>query len=143
MNPVLKIVLQRLGLGLITLFVVSIIIFVAIVMLPGDFAEAILGQAATPETVAAFKKEIGLDQPAPVRYFEWIGGVLQGDFGTSYASRVGYRREVADMSGAAAFNTLFLAGMTALIAVPLALGLGCWPRSTATAGSTGRSTRSR
>ena len=105
MNAVLKIVLQRLGLGLITLFVVSLIIFVAILMLPGGFAEAILGQAATPETVAAFNKEIGLDQPAIVRYFNWIAGVLQGDFGTSYASRIGYRREVAELLAPRAFNT--------------------------------------
>ena len=124
MNIVLKIVLQRLGLGLITLFVVSVIIFVAVLMLPGGFAEAILGQAATPETVAAFNKEIGLDQPAPVRYYNWIAGVVQGDFGTSYASRIGYRREVAEMLAPRAFNTLFLAGMTALIAVPLSVGLG-------------------
>lgn len=124
MNAVIKIVLQRLGLGLITLFVVSVIIFVAILMLPGGFAEAILGQAATPETVAAFNKEIGLDQPAVVRYAHWIAGVLQGDFGTSYASRIGYRREVAELLAPRAFNTLFLAGMTAIIAVPLSVGLG-------------------
>jgi peptide/nickel transport system permease protein len=124
MNIVLKIVLQRLGLGLITLFVVSVIIFIAVLMLPGGFAEAILGQAATPETVAAFNKEIGLDQPAPLRYYNWIAGVVQGDFGTSYASRIGYRREVAEMLAPRAFNTLFLAGMTALIAVPLSVGLG-------------------
>lgn len=124
MNAVLKIVLQRLGLGLITLFVVSLIIFVAILMLPGGFAEAILGQAATPETVAAFNKEIGLDQPPHIRYYNWIAGVLQGDFGTSYASRVGYRREVAEILAPRAFNTLFLASMTAIIAVPLAIVLG-------------------
>ena len=64
MHPVLRTVLQRLAFGLVTLFIVSIVIFSAIEMLPGDFAKAILGQAATPETVAAFKKEIGLDQPA-------------------------------------------------------------------------------
>ena len=64
MHPILRTVLQRLGLGLVTLFIVSIVIFSAIEMLPGDFAKAILGQAATPETVAAFEKEIGLDQPA-------------------------------------------------------------------------------
>src|ERR1044071_4223542 len=124
MNAVLKIVLQRLGLGLITLFVVSLIIFVAVLMLPGGFAEAILGQAATPETVAAFNKEIGLDQPAPVRYAHWIGGVIHGDFGTSYASRQGYRRDVAEMLAPRAYNTLFLAGMSALIAVPLSVALG-------------------
>src|SRR5262245_10741165 len=124
MNVVLKIVLQRLGRGLITLFVVSLIIFVAVLMLPGGFAEAILGQAATPETVAAFNKEIGLDQPAPVRYVHWISGVVHGDFGTSYASRVGYRRDVAELLAPRAFNTSFLAGMAALIAVPLSVGLG-------------------
>ena len=124
MNAVLKIVLQRMGLGLITLFVVSLIIFCALLFLPGNFANAILGQAATPETVSAFEREIGLDKPPHVRYFEWIAGVLQGDFGTSYASRVGYRREVAEMLGPRAFNTLFLAGFTALIAVPLSVGLG-------------------
>ena len=67
--------------GLLTLFIVSIVIFSSLEMLPGGFAEAILGQRATPETVAAFNREIGLDRPAIVRYVEWIGGVLQGDFG--------------------------------------------------------------
>jgi peptide/nickel transport system permease protein len=124
MNAVLKIIAQRLGLGVLTLFVVSLIIFSAIEMLPGGFAEAILGQSATPETVAAFNKEIGLDKPAPVRYVEWVTNVVQGNFGTSFASRVGYRRAVAEILGPRAFNTLFLAGMTALIAVPLSVALG-------------------
>lgn len=124
MHPVLRTVLQRLGLGLVTLFVVSIIIFSAIELLPGDFAKAILGQAATPETVAAFQRELGLDKPAVVRYFDWIAGVLQGDFGSSFASRIGYRRTVAELIAPRLYNTLFLAAMTAAIAVPLALGLG-------------------
>jgi peptide/nickel transport system permease protein len=124
MNVVLKIVLQRLGLGLITLFVVSGIIFCALLFLPGNFAKATLGQAATPETVAAFEREIGLDKPAYIRYYNWISGVVQGDFGSSYASRVGYRREVTEILAPRAFNTLFLAGMTALIAVPLSVALG-------------------
>ena len=72
MHPVLRTVLQRLGLGLLTLFIVSIVIFSSLEMLPGGFAEAILGQGATPETVAAFNREIGLDRPAYVRYVEWI-----------------------------------------------------------------------
>ena len=124
MHPLLRTVLQRLGLGLITLFVVSLIIFSAIEFLPGDFARAILGQAATPETVEAFEKEIGLDKPAPERYLNWIGGVLKGDFGSSFSSRVGFRRTVLDIIAPRLRNTLFLAGMTALIAVPLALCLG-------------------
>ncbi|HKQ94689.1 MAG TPA: ABC transporter permease, partial [Aestuariivirgaceae bacterium] len=78
MHPVLRTVLQRLALGLVTLFIVSVVIFSAIEMLPGNFARAILGQAATPETVAAFEKEIGIDKPPVVRYFQWIGGVVQG-----------------------------------------------------------------
>ena len=124
MHPVLRTVLQRLGLGLLTLFIVSMIIFSSIEMLPGDFAAAILGQSATPETVAAFQRELGLDRPAPVRYVEWITGVLQGDFGSSFASRVGYRRTVAELITPRLLNTLYLAAMTAAVAVPLALGLG-------------------
>lgn len=116
--------MQRLGLGLVTLFVVSLIIFSAIEFLPGDFAKAILGQSATPETVEAFQKEIGLDKPPVERYLNWIGGVLQGDFGSSFSSRVGFRRSVMEIIGPRLLNTLFLAGITALVAVPLALGLG-------------------
>lgn len=124
MHPLLRTVLQRLGLGLVTLFVVSLIIFSAIEFLPGDFAKAILGQSATPETVEAFQKEIGLDKPAHERYLNWIGGVLQGDFGSSFSSRVGFRRSVMEIIGPRLLNTLFLAGVTALVAIPLALGLG-------------------
>jgi peptide/nickel transport system permease protein len=96
-------------------------------MLPGDFAKAILGQSATPETVAAFQKEIGLDRPPVERYLKWIGGVLQGDFGESYASAgslAGHRRMVAEMIAPRLLNTLFLASAAALIAVPLSLFLG-------------------
>ena len=127
MNAIVRTVLQRLALGVVTLFVVSAIISLAVELLPGDFAKAILGQAATPETVAAFQKEIGLDRPASERYIEWIGGVVQGDFGQSYAgagSLGGHQRMVTDLIGPRLWNTLFLALTTAIIAVPLALGLG-------------------
>ncbi len=127
MNAIVRTVLQRLALGVVTLFVVSAIISLAVELLPGDFAKAILGQSATPETVAAFQKEIGLDRPASERYIEWIGGVVQGDFGQSYAgagSLGGHQRMVTDLIGPRLWNTLFLALTTAIIAVPLALGLG-------------------
>ena len=128
MHPVIRTVIQRLGLGLLTLFIVSIIIFSSLEMLPGDFARAILGQAATPETVAAFQRELGLDQPAATRYFEWIADVMQGDFGTSFSGRsggtAGAERQVSDLIYPRLMNTLFLAMMTAIIAVPLALMLG-------------------
>jgi peptide/nickel transport system permease protein len=127
-NPVLRTVLQRLGLGLITLFVVSIVIFSAVTMLPGDFATAILGQAATPETVAAFRHQVGLDQPPALRYLMWIGGVLHGNFGDSFSGLAGigegHGRTVVSLIAPRLRNTLFLASMTALIAVPLALVLG-------------------
>ena len=125
MHPIVRTVLQRLGLGLLTLFVVSIVIFSTLEFLPGGFAEAILGQAATPETVAAFNHEIGLDRPAWVRYVEWIGGVLTGDFGYSYAGLGGtIKRSVTAMIAPRLYNTFFLAAMAAAIAVPLSLLLG-------------------
>jgi peptide/nickel transport system permease protein len=125
MHPILRTILQRLGLGLLTLFVVSIIIFSAMQFLPGDFATAVLGQAATPETVAAFRKELGLNDPAVMRYIQWIGGVLQGDFGSSFSGRsAGREREVMELIAPRLWNTLFLAGLTAAIAVPLSLLMG-------------------
>jgi len=84
LHPIIKTVLVRLGLGLLTLLAVSIILFSAIEFLPGDFAQNTLGQLATPETIAAFRKELGLDESAATRYYRWITGVLQGDFGTSF-----------------------------------------------------------
>lgn len=127
-HPVTKTILERLGLGLATLFVVSIIIFSAIEMLPGDFGQAILGQAATQETVAAFRRELGLDQPTYLRYLQWVGGALQGDLGTSFSGRnasgIDRSRAVVDLIAPRLWNTLFLAGLTAVIAVPVALALG-------------------
>ncbi len=120
--------MQRLGLGLVTLFIVSILIFSAVTMLPGDFATAILGQAATPETVAAFRRQIGLDHSPVLRYFFWVGGVLQGNFGESFSSAGalggGHVRTVVSLIVPRLKNTLFLAGLTAAIAVPLSLALG-------------------
>lgn len=127
-HPVTKTILERLGLGLATLFVVSVIIFSAIEMLPGDFGQAILGQAATQEAVAAFRRELGLDQPAYLRYLQWVGGALQGDLGTSFSGRnasgIDRSRAVVDLIAPRLWNTLFLAGLTAVIAVPVALALG-------------------
>ena len=128
MNPVFKTMLQRLGLGVLTLFVVSIIIFTAIAMLPGDFAKSILGQAATPETVAAFEHEVGLDRPPLTRYLVWIGGVLRGDLGNSFSGvgglAGGSTRTVVSLIEPRLKNTLFLASFAAVVAVPLSLVLG-------------------
>lgn len=120
MDAVLKMVAQRLALGLLTLFVVSLIIFASVEMLPGDVAQEILGQSATPETVAALRHELGLDRPAYIRYFEWLGDMAQGDFGRSLANK----REITELLGTRLWNTLFLAAYAAVIAVPLSLALG-------------------
>ena len=120
MAKILKMIAQRLGLGLITLFVVTLIIFLGVELLPGDLAEAILGQSATPETVAAFRRDLGLDLPAHERYFGWLFGILQGDMGTSLANN----REISELIGGRLANTIFLALMAAAISVPLAVGLG-------------------
>lgn len=129
MHPVLKTVLERLGLGLVTLFVVSVIIFSAIEMLPGDFGQAVLGQSATQETIAAFRRELGLDQPAYLRYLNWVGNAVQGDLGTSFSGRNAGSsgagsRSVVDLIAPRFWNTLFLASITAVIAVPISLLLG-------------------
>ncbi len=127
MNAIVSTVLKRLGLGVITLFVVSLIISLAIELLPGDFCKTQLGQAATPETVAACQRDIGLDRGPVERYVEWLGGIVQGDFGYSLAgagSLGGSRRSVAELIGPRLLNTLFLAAVAACVAVPLALVLG-------------------
>ena len=120
MQGIIKMVVQRLGLGLVTLLVISLIIFGAIELLPGDLAEEILGQSATEETVAAFRKNLGLDQPAWKRYLQWLGGAVQGDLGVSLANQ----RPIGDLIGGRLGNTLFLALYAAAIAVPLSLFLG-------------------
>ena len=113
-------VAQRLALGLLTLLVVSLIIFLAVEALPGDLAEVILGQAATEETVAAIRREFGLDLPWYQRYVEWLWGMLQGDMGKSLANK----REIAELIGGRLGNTLSLAALAAIISVPLAVTLG-------------------
>ena len=128
---VLKIVLQRLALGLVTLFVVSIVIFVAVNALPGDFAQVILGQGATPEAVAAIRRDLALDAPLVTRYVGWLGAILTGDLGTSFAQLNfqsslggGEMKTVASQIAPRFANTIFLAGVTAAIAVPVAVALG-------------------
>lgn len=119
-NSLWFMVAKRLALGFLTLFAVSVIIFTAIEMLPGDIAQEILGQSATPESVEAFRRELGLDRPAIERYFNWAGGIVTGDFGNSLASG----REVSELIMSRVYNTLFLALYAAAISIPLAISLG-------------------
>ncbi len=111
---------QRLLLGVLTLFIISVVIFGATELLPGDLARELLGQSATEETLAALREQLGLNDPAPLRYWNWLAGVLQGDFGMSMATQ----KPISELVGARLRNTLFLALYSAALAVPFALLLG-------------------
>ena len=120
MDKIVYMVAQRLALGFLTLFVVSLIVFLGVELLPGDLCEARLGQAASPETVAACRVELKLDFPAHERYYDWLTGMLQGDMGKSLATQ----REISELIGGRLVNTLYLALIAAIISVPLAVTLG-------------------
>ena len=111
---------QRLLLGVLTLFIISVVIFGATELLPGDLARELLGQSATEETLAALREQLGLNDPAPLRYWNWLTGVMQGDFGMSMATQ----KPISELVGARLGNTLFLALYAAALAVPFALLLG-------------------
>jgi peptide/nickel transport system permease protein len=113
-------VLQRIGIGLMTLLVVSVLVFAGTEILPGDVAEIVLGQSATPENLAKLRAELGLDKPAVVRYFEWLGDMITFDLGVSKAGGAG----IGDLIGGRLYNTFFLGGIVAAIAVPLSIFLG-------------------
>ncbi|ANL49214.1 oligopeptide ABC transporter permease protein (plasmid) [Rhizobium phaseoli] len=118
--PLLALILERFVLSLVLLFAVSILIFGGLEALPGDFATTYLGQSATPQAVANIRQDLGLDRPVTTRYVEWLGNAVQGDFGTSWASK----NSVSEQIGKRLGNSLFLAGFAAVISVPLAVGLG-------------------
>lgn len=117
---IFTLIFRRIGSGLLTLLIVSALVFLITSMLPGDAAQMILGQSATPETVAALRQQLGLDQPLIMRYFSWLAGMFQGDFGTSFASNLPVTQLVAQRIPA----TFQLAVTTTLVSVPLALFIG-------------------
>jgi peptide/nickel transport system permease protein len=119
-SPIVKLVAQRLALGILLLFAVSILIFAGTQILPGDVAQSILGQQATPEALANLREQLGLNAPAYVRYFKWLGGVLTGDLGTSLSSG----QDIANSLFGRLRNTLFLAFWAALMSIPLAIAMG-------------------
>ena len=119
-SPILKLVVQRIALGIVLLLAVSVLIFLGTEILPGDVAQSILGQSATPQSLANLREQLGLDQPSYIRYFTWLGGVLTGDLGTALTSG----QDIASSIGDRLANTLFLAATAAVVAVPLAILLG-------------------
>jgi peptide/nickel transport system permease protein len=117
---VLRLIVTRALLGVATLLAVSVLIFICVQILPGDVASSILGQQATPENLKALRTELGLDQPAYIRYLSWLWGVLHGDFGQALTNK----RDIIGDLWPRFVNTLFLACYSAAISVPISVGIG-------------------
>jgi len=115
-----RLIAARVLAGLVTLLVVSALLFFATDWLPGDVAAALLGPQATPEALATIRASLGLNEAAPLRYLHWLAHALHGDFGRSLATG----RTVLGVLLPRFANTVVLAGLAALVSVPLALGLG-------------------
>ncbi|RWQ33191.1 MAG: ABC transporter permease [Mesorhizobium sp.] len=120
MSHIVRLIVQRIALGIVLLLAVSVLIFAGTQILPGDVAQAILGQSATPESLANLREQLGLNDPAYIRYFRWLGGVVTGDLGTAMSSG----QDIATSIKGRLWNTLFLAFWAAIVAVPLAIILG-------------------
>ena len=120
MTGVMQLVAKRIGAAMLTLLLVSIVVFFITNLLPGDAAQEMLGQSATPEAVAALRAALGLDQPAHIRYLNWLLGLLSGDPGVSLANNL----SVGELISSRLSRSLTLAGVTALVSVPLALTIG-------------------
>jgi peptide/nickel transport system permease protein len=115
-------ILRRAALGIVTLVVVSGVVFVATQYLPGDAAQAVLGRSATPERLEALRQQLNLDDPVAVQYWQWLSGVLSGDPGLSLANQKPILEQVIPRF----MRSLTLLTLTALVAVPLALLAGLW-----------------
>ncbi|MEJ2456765.1 MAG: ABC transporter permease [Novosphingobium sp.] len=118
----LRLIGKRIALAALTLLLVSAVIFTISSLLPGDAAEELLGQSATPDQVAALRHEMGLDRPGPVRYAQWIRDIAVGNPGHSLVAN----KPVADIISERLPNTLTLAGLTTLFSVPIAFAIGIW-----------------
>ncbi|CAI8794256.1 ABC transporter permease [Pseudomonas chlororaphis] len=111
---------RRMGAAVVTLLIVSMVVFAITAVLPGDAAQQALGQFATQEQVAALRLKLGLDQPGVVRYLHWLLSLLAGDMGTSVSNAM----PVSELMAGRVPNTLMLAAVTAVVSVPVALTLG-------------------
>ena len=120
MHPILKLVAQRIALGLLLLLAVSFVIFIGVDMLPGDTAQAILGQSATETSLANLREQLGLNEPPLTRYFTWLGHALTGDLGVALTNGQDIAKSIGQRFG----NTFFLAACAGIISVPLAVILG-------------------
>jgi peptide/nickel transport system permease protein len=117
-----KLIARRLALGVLTLFLISLVVYAAVLALPGDAATAILGREATPDRVAALRDQLNLNDSVISQYLSWIGGVLTGSFGESAATQ----QPVSELLSDRVANTAFLVFVAAVVAVPLSIGIGVW-----------------
>jgi peptide/nickel transport system permease protein len=118
----LKFVLRRAAFGVLTLFVVSVVVFALTQALPSDPAQRVLGREATEESLAAKRAELGFDKPAVEQYTDWLGGLLTGDPGNSYSNG----QPIMDFLGDRIGNSLFLMAVAALVSIPLSVAIGAY-----------------
>lgn len=125
-HPLMRMVVGRVVAGIATLFVVSILIFLATNVLPGNVAEAVLGRNATPTKVHILEKQMGIDHPLIARYGTWLGGLVQGNLGKSGVALADEspHPEIASAIGKPLVNSLILAAITIILLIPLTLLLG-------------------
>ena len=119
-STIARLVVGRLAVGVLTLLIVSLVVFFLTSLLPGDAVQEQLGQEATPEALAALRAQLGLDLPVHLRYLNWLGGLITGNPGISLVNGM----PVDDMIANRLPNTLRLAAVTTLVSVPLALTIG-------------------
>src|SRR5579875_3838918 len=117
-----KFLLRRVIFGVLTLFLVSVIVFAATKNLPGNAAQAILGKTATPARVAALTRQLHLNEPVVSQYGHWLGGIVTGNLGTSDATQ----QPVSQLLSGRIANSAFLVLLAAVVAIPLSIGLGSW-----------------
>ena len=117
-----RLIARRIGLGVLTLWLVSLVVFAAVIALPGDAATAILGKEATPDRVAALREQLNLNESVVSQYLQWIGGILTFDLGESAATQQPVSQLLSDRVG----NTAFLVIVASVIAIPLSILIGVW-----------------
>jgi peptide/nickel transport system permease protein len=122
-HPVRSLLIERSLLGLLTLFLVSVVVFAATQVLPGNAAYAVLGQTATPQSLHLLEHRLGLDQPAIVQYWNWLSGLLHGDLGTSL---VGQQQSVGSLVWPRVLNSAVLVFLAGVIGAVLGVLLGLW-----------------
>ena len=115
-----RFLVRRLGLLLLTLWLMSVLVFVIASVLPGDVAQTILGQYATPEAVAGLRQQLGLDHPPPVLYWRWITGFLSGNWGDSPSLQA----PISSVLPNRLFNSMVLAVAALIVIVPLSIVFG-------------------